>query len=198
MYERHGMRGTRIWQIWANMKARCHIKSSSSYYNYGARGINVCDEWRNSFKSFMNWSYRNGYSDELTIERKYVNGNYEPSNCCWIPKSDQGKNKRNNHYLEINGEIKTIAQWSEETGINWDTIDMRIKHGFRKDNILGSPQKRMVTIDGVTKQLGTWAKEYNLKYYVLKNRVNKGYTGKELLLPVGEFKNAKKNTCPCS
>lgn len=47
-------------------------------------------------KSFVDWALSHGYSDDLTIERVDVNGNYEPSNCTWIPMSEQYKNKQSN------------------------------------------------------------------------------------------------------
>ena len=56
----------------------------------------VCDEWLNDSKAFIDWALDNGYSDDLTIDRIDVNGNYEPSNCRWIPMSEQYKNKQSN------------------------------------------------------------------------------------------------------
>jgi len=90
---KHGMHGTRIYRIWRGIISRCEIKSATSYGNYGGRGISVCPEWH-SFKSFHAWALSTGYTDVLTIERIDVNGNYEPLNCTWIPKSQQAKNSR--------------------------------------------------------------------------------------------------------
>ena len=68
-------------QIWHGMKARCYNSNHKSYDYYGGRGIKVCDSWKNSFENFRDWSLNNGYQKELSIERKDVNGNYEPENC---------------------------------------------------------------------------------------------------------------------
>lgn len=78
---RGGNSRLRICQTWYSMINRCHSESAENYSDYGGRGIFVCSEWRDDFDEFMAWAYSNGYDDSLTIERKDVNGNYEPSNC---------------------------------------------------------------------------------------------------------------------
>lgn len=67
------------------MKSRCSdIKDEHHYKHYFGRGITVCDEWKNDFMNFYNWSMKNGYSDDLELDRIDNDGNYEPSNCQWI------------------------------------------------------------------------------------------------------------------
>lgn len=97
----HGMTETRLYRIWAGMKARCYNENVKSYEHYGAQGVTVCDEWH-EFENFNKWATENGYKDDLTIERKNPFGNYEPNNCTWIPRSKQGKNKRSNYIGEAN------------------------------------------------------------------------------------------------
>lgn len=95
---RHGLstvngKETRLHRIWANMKDRCLLGSHFAYKNYGGRGICVCDEWLD-YLSFHDWAMSNGYKSNLTIERKDNDGNYDPSNCCWVEKCQQGRNQR--------------------------------------------------------------------------------------------------------
>lgn len=87
---------TGLYSIWCGMKKRCYYQKSPNYKSYGGRGVKVCDEWKNDFKSFYNWAMSNGYRDNLTIDRINPFGNYEPSNCRWATYEEQAKNKRKN------------------------------------------------------------------------------------------------------
>ena len=65
----HGMKGTRLYNIWQTIIQRTTNKNNHEYCDYGGRGIGICEEWRNNFEVFMQWSYENGYADNLTIDR---------------------------------------------------------------------------------------------------------------------------------
>ena len=90
----HGMRYTRIYRTWINMKVRCYNPKQDNYRYYGAKGIEVCDEWRDSFQAFMDWALSHGYSDNLTIDRKNPKMNYTPNNCQWITINENARNAR--------------------------------------------------------------------------------------------------------
>lgn len=90
----HGLSKTRIYMIWCAMKKRCINKKDSGYKNYGKRGITVCDEWKNNFEKFYEWSMNNGYKENLTIDRINVDENYRPGNCRWTDRHFQNCNKR--------------------------------------------------------------------------------------------------------
>lgn len=97
---KHGKWNSRIYRIYHAMKQRCYNSSSEHYDCYGGRGISICPEWLHDFQAFYNWAMSHGYSDELSIDRIDVNGNYEPGNCRWAEPSLQTFNQRtrkNNH-----------------------------------------------------------------------------------------------------
>lgn len=123
---KHGLNETRIYKTWVRMKVRCYNQNHDRYKNYGGRGITVCDEWKNDFKKFYEWAMKNGYSDDLTIDRIDVNGNYEPSNCRWITNKEQCNNRRNNHFITYNGKTQTVSEWAEEIGLDYNTLLVRI------------------------------------------------------------------------
>jgi hypothetical protein len=88
---------TKIYRVWVDMKTRCYTKNSRSYRLYGARGITVCRRWKNSFVNF-HYDMSAGYKPGLSIDRIDNDGNYNPGNCRWATKSQQGLNKRRKHY----------------------------------------------------------------------------------------------------
>lgn len=89
----HGDRYSRLYRIWINIKVRIYNKNDSKYPLYGGRGITLCKEWH-TYLEFKTWALTNGYTDELTIDRIDVNGNYEPANCKFITnKENAGKDK---------------------------------------------------------------------------------------------------------
>lgn len=77
----------RLYEIWAAVKRRCYNPHCDAYPYYGGKGIKVCPEWM-EYESFKEWAMTNGYADNLSIDRIDSNGDYEPSNCQWIPMSE--------------------------------------------------------------------------------------------------------------
>lgn len=130
----------RIYHIWNGMKSRCYSKNNDSYHNYGGRGIEICNEWLNDFMSFYNWAINNGYSNELSIDRIEVNGNYEPSNCRWATDKEQQNNRRNNLHVTINGVTKTGAQWEDEYDLARGSVGKRISIGWSGEDLLEKPK----------------------------------------------------------
>lgn len=113
-FSTHKMTDSRLYLVWKGMKARCYIESHNHYENYGAKGIVVCEEWRNDFQAFYDWAIQTGYDEnalrnECTLERKDVNGDYSPENCCWANATVQCINQN------LRKDNKTGIK-----GVNWD------------------------------------------------------------------------------
>lgn len=117
---------TRIYRIWHNMVGRCHNIKDKQYQDYGAKGIHVCEQWKNSFEDFMNWSLSSGYADNLTVDRICNTRGYHPANCRWATPKQQANNRTNNILITWRGKTKTLMQWSEATGIHRSTLRQRI------------------------------------------------------------------------
>ena len=90
----------------------------------------MCDEWQDA-REFCKWADENGFEKGLTIERKNVNGNYEPSNCCWIPQSEQSKNRRNTIKIVYGGKEVTLSELSNKIGMSYATLASRWHNGIR-------------------------------------------------------------------
>ena len=143
--KKHGMRNTRIYKKWQGMKRRCYEKGNKHYKNYGGRGIVVCDEWlgEHGFENFYSWAMRNGYRDDLSIERKDVNGNYCPENCCWIPLPDQSRNKTNTKRISDSVIAVDVAR---ENGTCLSTMYGRMRKGM-------TPEESVVNKNLKSKQI---------------------------------------------
>ena len=130
----HGMSYTRFYKIWESLKERCCNKNNYQYHRYGGRGIKVCRRWKHSFENFRD-DMLSSYNDDLTIERIDNNKNYSPKNCRWATRQEQVRNQSSN--IKYKG--KCMKEWSEMTGINYDTLWKRIRKGMSWEEALNKP-----------------------------------------------------------
>lgn len=142
----HGKSYTRLYNIWKGMHQRCENPEATCYENYGGRGITI--EW-NKFKDFYEWSLANGYSENLSIDRKNNNGNYSPENCRWATQKTQANNTRRNVLVEYKGKILNLKQWSEELGLHRGMLNSRYRKGLR-DGELFAPSEKTSKYVGVS------------------------------------------------
>lgn len=141
---KHGFkpRGKSIpeYKAWANIKERCNNQKNKKYYDYGGRGITVCDRWMESFDNFFeDMGFRP--IDKSSIDRIDNNGNYEPGNCRWSEPLQQANNKRNNRMLLVDGETKSIVDFAKEYGLKTATLKTRIYNGWSHDKAVKYPLK---------------------------------------------------------
>lgn len=114
--------GTRLYEIWTNMKTRCYNPNTRSRKNYYDRGISICDEWIHSYASFRDWALSNGYDDSLTIDRIDNNKGYSPDNCRWATLVQQARNKRLSVMFSVEGLMIPAKECSERFGINYKAL----------------------------------------------------------------------------
>ena len=181
-----GYYDTRLRRIYHNMKTRCTNPNYDKYQYYGGKGISVCKEWMSSFHTFEEWAKSHGYNDNLTLERKDVNGNYSPENCCWVSIKEQANNRTSNHYIEYNGITKTLTQWCEDLGLVYGTVKQRLRSGWAVERAFNelahdTHTPYMITFNGQTKRLYEWARDIGLPFKVLYNRLDRGWTVEQAL-----------------
>lgn len=140
---KHGKKGTRLYNIWGGMKARCYCPSHKWYKRYGGRGITVCDEWKDSFQAFYDWAISHGYSENLTIDRVDNDKGYYPDNCRWATKIAQTNNRYNNVKIEIIGKNQTVAEWAKEMGLGYQTLYRRYCRGERGIELIRPVVRKM-------------------------------------------------------
>ena len=160
---KHGGCGTRLYGIWIDMRARCNVEKSINWHLYGGRGIKVCEEWQKDFSLFRDWALANGYEEGLQLDRVNNDGNYEPENCKWSTRSEQGNNRRTCKYITIGGITKTVSEWCEETGVNRCTAYNRINRGWL-------PEKAVTEKAGKIKKLSEEDVLYIKKHYVPRDK----------------------------
>ena len=112
---------------WQSMRQRCYYAKDPHYHNYGGRGIAVCEEWRQSFDTFIR-DMGPRPTPLHTIERMDNDGPYCPSNCRWATGKEQSNNRRNNARIAFRGITKTLSQWAGELGIKRGCLAYRLKH----------------------------------------------------------------------
>ena len=148
----HGLSKTRLYQTWRDMKSRCNNPKNKSYKDYGKRGIKICKEWNESFKSFYDWAISNGYNQKLTIDRIDNNKGYTPQNCRWATPKEQANNRRIVRKVTILGETKTFNEFEKQYGISAQLIHSRYDKGYRDYEViynghLGKKRKKGLVVN---------------------------------------------------
>lgn len=138
---KHGLRKNgqreRLYRIWDGMIGRCERPSQKGYARYGARGITVCDEWRYNYVAFRTWAYKNGYRDDLTIDR--INGDlgYCPENCRWATYKEQVANRK----------FHRIFYYPDFSNKKDNKKESKVSHRYLPIELLVKPRERKSSSD---------------------------------------------------
>ena len=138
----HGKRHTKAYNSWSGAKARCYSPESPKYKDYGTRGIQMFERWRNDFQSFYDYVSTLPHFGEkgYTLNRIDNNGNYEPGNVEWANCKEQANNRRSNRLYTYNGETHNISQWAEIIKIPYETLRCRlVYYNWDIDKALNTP-----------------------------------------------------------
>jgi hypothetical protein len=148
-FRKHGMTGTKVYKTWRGIQDRCYNEKIEHYPSYGGRGIRVCDRWLESFDDF--------YADmgdpptpEHSIERRDVDGDYEPSNCMWATLAEQANNRQNTVRIEYKGQLYSIRDvYNSYDGyihpsVDIDTFRWRASRGWEIEKAMSKPYKKQV------------------------------------------------------
>ena len=127
---------TKLYNVYYGIKRRCLDKKWNLYKDYGGRGIEICDEWKNSYQCFKTWAIENGYKEGLSIERINNNGNYEPSNCKWATPKEQANNRRSNRKIYYEGKLYNVTSLAETLHINSNTLFTQLNRGWTIQRII--------------------------------------------------------------
>lgn len=120
----HGLSSRPEYNTYHTMRARCENQKHADYSNYGGRGIKVCDRWKTSFAAFM--QDMGPRPTGFTIERRDVNGHYEPNNCFWLEREKQALNTTRTAYLTYDGQTHPIWKWAKMKGLTREALRQRL------------------------------------------------------------------------
>lgn len=144
---------SKVYQAHKGMMNRCYHAKTKRYECYGGRGITVCDRWRlgeggnSGFECFLD-DMGEPPTVQHSIDRTDVDGNYEPSNCRWIPMAEQARNRRTNRWLTGFGKTQLMQDWADEYGIGRGLFCVRIvKMGLSVEEAVKSRSQTKLSLE---------------------------------------------------
>jgi hypothetical protein len=169
-----GMGKSKEYRAWYSMIQRCTNIKNRQYKNYGGRGINICEDFLNSFAKFLEHVGKSP-GKEYSIDRINNNLGYDYGNIRWATRKEQANNKRNNITLEIDGISRKFTEWLEIHELNSRTERMRvylkIRKGIHPKNAFESKKTKYININGQSKTIKEWCKIYGIHPNTVKDRM---------------------------
>lgn len=134
---------TTEYHSWRAMKARCRNPKDPAYARYGGRGINICDEWFNSFDAFFRDVGTKPTPAHSIDRHPNKNGNYEKGNVRWATPIQQNRNMRTTRMLTHDGVTMSLSEWAEKLGWPRGLLYQRIRKGMPIDKALSQSRRHM-------------------------------------------------------
>ena len=179
----HNMTGTKLYEIWQKMKARCFNPTNKDYPNNGGKGISMFKDWVNDFESFYNWAIRTNYDEQNRnlIDRIDKTKDWEPSNCQWLTLKEKANRRSDNVFYTYKGKTQNLQDWANELGIQRLTLYGRLKSGMSIEEAFETPvagegslaDKRTSKYEynGETHSIREWSEIYNINLKKMQNRI---------------------------
>lgn len=131
---------TSEYNSWRNMRDRCFHPNSEKFPHYGGRGITVCERWAKSFENFL--ADMGPAPKGHTIDRKDVNGNYEPDNCKWSTQKEQMRNTTKTRTVLYLGRDMSLAEACELSGLPRSRVNARLRAGWTVERVFSEEDGR--------------------------------------------------------
>ena len=167
-----------LLRVLGNIKSRCYNPNVRCFERYGGRDIYVCEEWMQDSMAFVTWSFVHGWQPGLEIDRRCNYGPYSPSNCRWVTRSQNARNRRSNRLLTAFNETKTIIEWSKDPRctVSEMVLMTRKQLGWEDQKTVDTPThgtRELFFAFGEERYLSDWARDERcrVKYQTLVKRV---------------------------
>jgi len=175
-----GGKQKRLYQIWSQIKQRCFNKNHPKFKNYGSRGIRMDPRWRESyavFESELQAKAGDRPTKKHTLGRIDNDKGYWPDNVQWEPPKLQNRKRRVNHMVFFRGQMRSLAEVSEMTGVDHRRLQHRVvNQKMSIDDAVNLPLEhglKFYTYKGVDHKLSAWSKIVKIPYHVLYDRLNR-------------------------
>lgn len=181
--KKHGMSNTRTYNTWVSMRERCFNPKNDKYERYGAKGITVCEEWRNSFENFL--SDMGVRPKGMTIDRIDNSKGYCKENCRWATPKEQTLNRFFTKWVTAFGETLCFSDMAEKYGITTTTLRYRLKKGMSLEDALTEKKRDAfydIELNGETLGLIDFSKKHGISLTTFHRKVKAGMSIEEAII----------------